>query len=150
WTNGNELMLQLVTDALALTPANPNFLQAREAVIQADLIRTGGTNHHDLWTAFAQRGMGSSATAPGSGTSTGVNEAFDVPDDLLLLPGAGFTASGPVGGPFQPWGQTLTMTNTGTNPVVWFVVSGAAWLQVSAASGELTPGNASNILVSLA
>ena len=149
WTHGNQLMLQLVTDALALTPANPNFIQARDAIIQADLLRTGGTNHHDLWTAFAQRGLGSGATAPGSGTSVGVIESFDVPDELSVLPGAGFIASGPVGGPFQPWGRTFTMTNSGTNMLLWSASTTAGWLQFLPASGQLPPGSTSNVVVSL-
>ena len=40
---GNQLMLQLVTDGMNLSPANPNFLQARDAIIQADLVDNGGT-----------------------------------------------------------------------------------------------------------
>ena len=35
---GNKLMLQLVTEGMKLSPANPNFLQARDAIIQADLV----------------------------------------------------------------------------------------------------------------
>ena len=34
-TAGNQLMLQLVTDGMALSPPNPNFLQARDAILLA-------------------------------------------------------------------------------------------------------------------
>jgi len=35
WETGNRLILQLVTDGMNLSPANPNFLQARDAILQA-------------------------------------------------------------------------------------------------------------------
>ncbi|HSI37385.1 MAG TPA: M36 family metallopeptidase, partial [Tepidisphaeraceae bacterium] len=79
---GNNLALQLVTDALKLQPANPSFLQARDAILQADLVRTGGANRFQIWTAFARRGMGYSFVNASSAGST-VTPAFDVPVDLL-------------------------------------------------------------------
>jgi uncharacterized repeat protein (TIGR01451 family) len=79
WAVGNQLILQLVTDGMNLSPANPNFLQARDAILQADQVDTGGANLFELWSAFAKRGMGSSATSPSSSTSTGVQEAFNIP-----------------------------------------------------------------------
>jgi hypothetical protein len=66
FTVGNQLILQLVTDGMKLSPSNPNFLQARDAIIQADLVNNGGANRNELWAAFAKRGMGASATAPSS------------------------------------------------------------------------------------
>src|SRR6185369_2957494 len=110
---GNQLILQLVTDGMNLSPANPNFLQARDAIIQADLVLTGGANHNELWAAFAKRGMGVGATSPSSSTTTGVHESFDLPDDLSIAPGAGFTAIGPVGGPFNPGLIAFVLTNKG-------------------------------------
>jgi hypothetical protein len=82
WTNGNHLALQLVTDGLKLAPANATFLEARDAIIQADLLDTGGDNYAEIWIAFAKRGMGYSAICPSSETTTGVFEAFDLPPDL--------------------------------------------------------------------
>ena len=61
---GNQLMLQLVMDALALTPPHPTFLEARDAILLADRVNNGGTNQTVLWAAFARRGMGVSATVP--------------------------------------------------------------------------------------
>ncbi len=150
WTNGNQLILQLVTDALPLTPANPDFLQARDAILQADLIRSGGANYRDLWTAFAKRGLGAGATSPGSSTTLGVVEAFNVPDDLIVLPWTGFIASGPVGGPFLPTGAVFTLTNLGTNTVIWSAMHPGDWLEVAPAAGTLPPGGATNFSVTLA
>ncbi|MEJ5239079.1 MAG: M36 family metallopeptidase [Limisphaera sp.] len=76
---GNELMLQLVTDGLKLCPPNPNFIEARDAIILADLVATGGANARELWTGFAKRGLGFSAQSPASTTTIGVVEAYDTP-----------------------------------------------------------------------
>ncbi len=83
WNVGNQLALQLVTDGLKLAPANPNFLEARDAIIEADLVDTGGENYVDIWNAFAKRGMGKSASSPNSDTTFGVVEAFDLPPDAI-------------------------------------------------------------------
>jgi hypothetical protein len=82
WDVGNELAMQLVTDGLKLSPANATFLEARDGIIQADLLDTGGDNYAEIWTAFAKRGMGYSASCPTSDSTFGVHEAFDLPPDL--------------------------------------------------------------------
>lgn len=82
---GNQLALQLVTDGMSLSPANPNFLQARDAIIQADLVNNDGANFIELWQGFAKRGMGLSATSPSSRTTVGVFEAFDAPSGSAVV-----------------------------------------------------------------
>jgi uncharacterized repeat protein (TIGR02543 family) len=150
WAIGNQLMLQLATDGMKLTPPHPNFLQARDAIIQADLVDTGGANRNDLWVAFARRGMGFSATSPASSTTTGIHESFDLPDDLRISPLAGMISSGPVGGPFSPTSQSLTLTNAGTNSLTWSLANTNGWLNLSPSGGTLTPGGASaSVLASL-
>ena len=70
---GNELILRLVTDGMKLAPANPNFVQARDAILQAELVYSGGANRNELWAAFAKRAdvpMPSPATARGSTCAT--------------------------------------------------------------------------------
>ncbi|CAE6472559.1 unnamed protein product [Rhizoctonia solani] len=61
-TAGNIVALHLLVDALSLQPCNPTFISARDAVIQADANRYGGTNKCTLWNAFAKRGLGFDAT----------------------------------------------------------------------------------------
>src|SRR5262249_35968120 len=75
---GNILALQLVMDGLKLQPANPSFLDARDAILQADLVLTGGANQDEIWTAFARRGMGLSFVDTDA-NATSVIAAFDVP-----------------------------------------------------------------------
>jgi hypothetical protein len=73
---GNRLVLELGTDALNLTPPAPTFLEARDAILQADLVAHGGANRAELWAAFAKRGLGFSASRPRRSTTVGVAEAL--------------------------------------------------------------------------
>ncbi len=60
-TDGKYLAMKLVMDGMALQPCNPNFVQARDAILDADKALTGGSNQCAIWTAFAKRGLGSGA-----------------------------------------------------------------------------------------
>lgn len=77
--SGNNLAMQLVVDSLKLCPPNPNFLQARDALLLADRVYTGGANQKAIWQAFAKRGMGARAVASGSQTTSGIVENFETP-----------------------------------------------------------------------
>ena len=81
-TGGNNLALQLVMDGLKLQPANPSFVQARDAILQADMINNGGANSRAIWTAFARRGLGFSADAGPNGNTLNITTAFDLPPEL--------------------------------------------------------------------
>jgi uncharacterized repeat protein (TIGR01451 family) len=146
---GNRLVLELVTDAMNLTPPEPTFLEARDAILQADLVKTGGANRDELWAAFGKRGLGFSAACPRSFTTIGVEEAFDVPDSLEVAGRQGFTVNGLEGEAFQQRSQAYTLTNAGTNALGWSASAPAGWLGLSATSGELEVGAAATIEVSL-
>ncbi|KAJ3498033.1 hypothetical protein NLG97_g1434 [Lecanicillium saksenae] len=60
-TDGKFLAMKLVIDSFALQPCNPNMVQSRDAIIDADVALTGGSNKCELWKAFAKRGFGSKA-----------------------------------------------------------------------------------------
>ncbi|MEO7673807.1 MAG: M36 family metallopeptidase [Pyrinomonadaceae bacterium] len=121
WAVGNRRVLQLVTDAMKISPLNPDFLQARDAIIsaatgnattQAQLADTA-----DVWAGFAIRGMGVGASVQNGGTGSGdarVTESFARPN-LLQLPA--FTISDQQGdndGIYEP-GETLTLNVSLTN-----------------------------------
>jgi hypothetical protein len=73
---GQEAADELVVEGLMLTPPSPSMLDARDAILQAELA-LGGANQCHVWQVFADRGMGYSATSAGD---TGiVTEAFDLP-----------------------------------------------------------------------
>ena len=61
---GNQTMLQLVTDALKLTPIDPSFVDARDALIDADCATNACANERWIWEGFADRGLGYGAVAP--------------------------------------------------------------------------------------
>ncbi|MFP6655886.1 MAG: M36 family metallopeptidase, partial [Myxococcota bacterium] len=77
-TGGNNLLFQLVLDAMKIQACNPTFLQARDALLLADANANAGANECLIWEAFARRGIGFSATSGLSSTIT-VTEAFDEP-----------------------------------------------------------------------
>ena len=144
---GNQLILQLVTDGMKLSPPNPNYLQARDAIIAADFVGNHGANFMELWAAFAKRGLGFSASSPSSATTVGLVEAFDLPDALLLTPANGFLSGGPAGGPFAPVCKTYTITNHSSAPQTWTAKVEQPWLTVTPAGGTLPPGRATNFSV---
>jgi uncharacterized repeat protein (TIGR01451 family) len=82
---GNQLALQLVTDGMNLSPANPTYIQARDGILSADTVDNGGADLGELWTAFAKRGMGFGASAPASSTTSPVFESYVVPLVALTL-----------------------------------------------------------------
>ncbi|MEO5907142.1 MAG: M36 family metallopeptidase [Saprospiraceae bacterium] len=57
-TGGNNIVIQLVMDGLKLQPCNPGFIDARNAIIQADQINNNGVNECLIWQVFARRGLG--------------------------------------------------------------------------------------------
>ena len=149
FATGNQLTLRLVTDGMKLAPANPNFLQARDAIIQADLVANAGANRLELWAAFAKRGMGASASSPASSTTSGLVESFDLPDDLGVTPNVGFTANGPVGGPFSVTSVVFTLRNSGAAALDWTAAKTQGWLTLSSAGGTLAPGATTTVTAAL-
>ncbi len=76
---GNNIALELVMDALKLQPCNPDFLQARDAIFQADLVSNDSANTCAIWNAFAKRGMGVQAASLNGSNDLVVSEDFTVP-----------------------------------------------------------------------
>jgi len=58
---GNRRWIQLIFDAFLLMPANPSMLDARDAMLAADMARFGGANQTEMWRVFAIYGMGKDA-----------------------------------------------------------------------------------------
>ena len=78
-TSGNGLALQLVLDGEKLTPCSPGFVDARDAILQADQADTGGQNQCPIWRAFAGRGLGTGASQGSSDDAGDGIQSFDVP-----------------------------------------------------------------------
>ncbi|KAG9256725.1 Fungalysin metallopeptidase-domain-containing protein [Emericellopsis atlantica] len=59
--DGKFLALKLVQEGMALQPCSPDLIAARDAIIDADEVLTGGDNFCELWAGFAKRGLGPDA-----------------------------------------------------------------------------------------
>ena len=55
---GRTYALGLITRAMELSTADPTMLDMRNAIVQADLVASGGKNADIIWQVFANRGMG--------------------------------------------------------------------------------------------
>ncbi len=108
---GNILALKLVEDSLKLMPVNPSFIDGRDALLQADLVLTGGANSTVIWAAFARRGMGLSAYDGGSANALFVTEAFDTPSDYAVV-----VSSSPAGPAGMPISDVTLRFNKAINP----------------------------------
>ena len=84
-TGGNNLAIQLVVDGMKLAPCSPTFVDARDAILAADLANNAGVNQCRIWEAFAKRGVGMSSDA-GTGAVGDETEAFDLPNGSNGLP----------------------------------------------------------------
>lgn len=87
-TGGNNIALQLVIDGLKLQPCSPGFVDARDAILAADMTNNHGTNQCLIWEAFAKRGLGYSATQGSVGSRSDGTEGYDIPlecQDRLIV-----------------------------------------------------------------
>ena len=86
---GNQIALRLVMDGLKLQPCNPSFVEARDAILEADRVNFGGAHACYIWWAFARRGLGVNADDGNDGLD--VTEDFSEPqactaDACLVAP----------------------------------------------------------------
>jgi Zn-dependent metalloprotease len=75
---GATITDRLIIQGMKFTPCGPSFLNARDAIIQADQNLNGGANRCTIWTVFARHGMGVSAV--GNNGTTHV-AATDLPSE---------------------------------------------------------------------
>jgi len=151
YTNANLRVLRYVTLGLQLSPPNANFVQAREAILQAVRVLQGGTDTNEVWLAFARRGLGASASAPDTSTTVGVFEAFDTPTqpEFDIFPRENITFAGEEGGPFVGGATNTAIVNFGPTNISWSAAVNVPWLQVSPVGGVLAPGATVDCVASL-
>lgn len=73
---GNIAALKLVNEGLRLQPCSPSFVQARDAILQADQLLFGGRYRCAIGQAFARRGLGANASTGASSDDRLVTEDF--------------------------------------------------------------------------
>ncbi|GGB76906.1 M36 family metallopeptidase [Knoellia flava] len=87
---GNRRWMQLVFDAWLLMPSGAvSMVDARNAMLAADLLRFGGANQDLLWNGFAGRGLGEGASSRNSADSDPVpsfTSAYGSPATLRFNP----------------------------------------------------------------
>lgn len=79
---GNNRALQLVIDGLKLQPCNPGFVDARDAILTADMMNNNGADSAIIWSTFARRGLGYSADQGTTTSRTDGTAAFDLPPNM--------------------------------------------------------------------
>jgi hypothetical protein len=87
----------------------------------------------------------------GWGTPAGqslINALAGAPEPLGVSPPTGFTASGTVGGPFNPISTTFVLTNYSAASLTWSIINTSSWLLVSSSSGTLADGSSSEVAAS--
>lgn len=77
--SGITYAAQITADAMPTSGPAPSMLDMRDAIVLADVARTGGRHQETLWEVFARHGMGASASTTGAG-DTSPKQAFDAPD----------------------------------------------------------------------
>ena len=144
-TAGNELMLRLVTDGMKLTPFKPSFIDARNAILQADLTAYAGANAAELWRGFAKRGLGFGALAGSGDTTTDVVESYEFTLGLQVSHADGFNGFGKSGGTFNATTKEFTLTNASATPINWTAATNRTWIAATPPSGTL-PARATTIV----
>jgi extracellular elastinolytic metalloproteinase len=87
---GSATAQAVITEGMRLTPPEPSFLDARNAILQADQALFGGVHVSGIWGAFTARGMGFFA---------GTEDASDVaPVESFAPPPAADAPTGQISG----------------------------------------------------
>lgn len=112
---GASTARRLITNAMRLSPAEPTFLDERDAILLADQVE-GGAHHDAIWQVFAARGMGYGARTS-SPNATRAIPSFTTPQ-LVANGGTTLDDAAPLGdgnGVAEP-GEVLRVEISLDNP----------------------------------
>jgi hypothetical protein len=131
WEQGNRRILTLVTLGMKSSPANPTFLQARDAIIAVTKIHGKLEDIADIWEGFRLRGMGVNASIQNDGAALGgndtvVTENFDAPVLTVTISPTSLSFTSTAGGD-SPAPKKLDF-NLNSD---WTVTDNADWLTVT-------------------
>ncbi len=155
YAEGQRQSIQLVVDGMKLSPGNPTFIEARDAILLADRTNNNGVNQCLLWQAFAKRGLGFSASTL-NGDDAAPKESFDTPpncndagsltlDRSSYLIGEAIRVSIADRNASNPTQITLTSSVTGDQETLALpqetILPGSFKGQVRLASGKARPGD---------
>ena len=105
-TAGNQIALNLVIEGLKMQPCSPGFVDARNAILAADVALYGGAYTDLLWAAFARRGLGIGADQGSPTSRSDQTEDFAEPESIAPDPITDLAAT--------PDGDAVTLTFTAT------------------------------------
>ena len=126
---GNIAAMKLVNEGLRLQACSPSFIQARDAIFQADQLLFNGRYRCAIGKAFARRGLGYLASTGATSNDRAVKEDFtEFPVAPLSSPASVNVCSG------QPFTYTSTTNQTGTFTYSW-TRANAAGISTPPASG---------------
>lgn len=124
---GNTVALKLVLEGMKLQPCNPGFVDARNAILEADQILFAGRYRCAIYEAFSRRGLGLLASQ---------GSANDITDGVADFSG-GFTLTLTQNVAQAPEGSNITYTNTVTtcSPISNYLLTDTLPLNVTWVSG---------------
>ena len=131
---GNIAALKLVNEGLRLQPCSPSFVDARDAILQADQLLFGGRYRCAIGRAFARRGLGANAS---TGTST--NDRIVVED---YTPIGGMALTSPTSVSICSNTAFTYTATTGSTSTITYSWTRAA---VSGISNQASSGSTANI-----
>ncbi|WP_375446289.1 M36 family metallopeptidase [uncultured Fibrella sp.] len=126
---GNLAALKLVNEGLRLQACSPSFVQARDAILQADQLLFGGRYRCAIGRAFARRGLGANAS-----TGTSSDDRVVVEDFTPL--GGNVLSSALVAASCSGNGFSYTATSATANVAFSWSRAAVAGISNSAASGN--------------
>lgn len=103
---GNVRALRLLVESLRYLACDPDFLDMRDALLQADTLLYGGQLSEQLWTCFARRGLGFSAQSGGIA-------AYNTPGSALPVSWLSFEAKPASKGIELHWATATERQNAG-------------------------------------
>ncbi|QIL76006.1 T9SS-dependent M36 family metallopeptidase [Hymenobacter sp. HDW8] len=112
---GNNMAMQLVIDGLKMQPCAPGFVDARNAILAADVANYGGANQELIWRAFAKRGVGFGASQGAANSRLDQVESFDLPP-VYACSAPTITATA-LGGTFVEEGQSTIYLGYGPQSI---------------------------------
>ena len=111
---GNVAALKLVNEGLRLQPCSPSFVQARDAILQADQMLFGGRYRCAISRAFTRRGLGALASTGISANDRVVTEDYTpISGPGLSSPNSATVCSS------SPFAYTATTGAAGTFTFAW-------------------------------
>jgi Fungalysin metallopeptidase (M36) len=135
---GNVAALKLVNEGLRLQVCSPSFVQARDAILQADQALFGGRYRCSIGRAFARRGLGANASTGSSSNDRIVSEQFTPITDPFLSSAMAATVCS---------GSVFSYTATSATPGVTMSWTRPTVAGISNASTTTTSGIVSETLV---